>query len=589
MIGRKSGWLASCLVVVSGTVHLTVNQSVDGVDQIEKLVACEESFITIEVVSVDKMSFATLILTVLLALVVYSLGYECDKSETVCETTLVIKHRQTMLHPTEAQVYPANGKLYRYDDVNQTNDISMDDVMTADGWEDNMLVVVANESLPGPPIIVYLGQRVKVHVVNTLSSDTVSIHWHGLPLHGFPWMDGAPFVTQCPILSGQTFTYDFVAEPKGTYWYHSHVGNQRTKGMNGAFIIKERTSSVSERIMTVQDWNHNWGADMNFQKMLRATPFVDRKIIPFRTSVDGGLFAPFYASSVLINGRGRFYNGTGQHNGAPLSVFTVEPGVTYRFRVIHVGALYPIRVSIDEHTLTLVASDGHDINPVNAESFIFAPGERYDFEINTDKVIGNYWIRAETIEVASHKSEAVLRYNGADASRYPLTSRKTCTQDDRCLVVNCPFATYPADTYTDCLRYDGIQSAAMGDPAPEPSSLDTFKEHFVNFGFPLNRASMNGINFKLPTVSALTQPFEIETTCDKQDCGEDKVCTCTHTINTNHDDVRNRSRSSDAPSWLLVLRTENGLWDLQHDDLTVHFAKHGHRLPRNWRHDHKSV
>ncbi|XP_033727168.1 dihydrogeodin oxidase-like [Pecten maximus] len=209
-------------------------------------------------------------LIVLLTIVVRTIGYECDRSATVCETTLVITHSQTMLHDTASQVYPANGKLYRYDDVNQTTAIPADEVMTADGWEDNRLVVVANESLPGPPIIVYVGQRVKVRVINMLPSDTVTIHWHGLPLYGRPWMDGTPFLTQCPILPGQSFTYDFYAEPKGTHWYHSHAGNQRTKGLSGAFIIKERTSTAREHIMTIQDWNHNWDGDMDLQKLMKA-------------------------------------------------------------------------------------------------------------------------------------------------------------------------------------------------------------------------------------------------------------------------------------------------------------------------------
>ncbi|XP_021357767.1 laccase-2-like [Mizuhopecten yessoensis] len=482
------------------------------------------------------MGFIIFTIAVLLTFALPSSEYECDKSATLCETTLVIQHRLTMMHPTAQQVFPANGKLYKYDDLTQTTEIPVDEVMTTDGWEDNRLVVVANESLPGPPIIVYEGQRLKVHVINKMTSDTVTIHWHGIPQRRSPWMDGVPFVTQCPILSGQTFTYDFIAEPKGTYWYHSHVGDQRAKGMNGAFIIRERTSVIREQIMTVQDWNHNWGADMDHQKLLLGT-FVNRVPEPLRQSVDGGLFDPFYVTSVLINGRSRYYNKSGQHNGAPLSVFHVEKGMDYRFRVIHVGALYPIRISIDNHAITLVASDGYDFQPVEVESFIINPGERYDFIINANQVIGNYWIRAETLEVNAHKSEAVLRYNGADVSQYPLTTRKICTPAERCLVVNCPFTTFPADYYTDCLRFDHLRSSVNNDPAPEPTSLDTFKEHYLNFALPDEVASVNGREFMNPTVSALTQPLEITSTCDNVDCGEEKTCKCTYSLPTTHNDV----------------------------------------------------
>ena len=64
-----------------------------------------------------------------------------------------------------------------------------------------------------------------------------------------PWSDGVPFVNQCPVPGGHskskdnTFTYTFRAgsnphskhddmnAPAGSYWYHSHVGAQRTNGL----------------------------------------------------------------------------------------------------------------------------------------------------------------------------------------------------------------------------------------------------------------------------------------------------------------------------------------------------------------------
>ena len=47
---------------------------------------------------------------------------------------------------------------------------------------------------------------------------------------------------------------------KGTYWYHSHIGAQRSNGAFGALIIKERqkenASSPRDMIATVGDWHH---------------------------------------------------------------------------------------------------------------------------------------------------------------------------------------------------------------------------------------------------------------------------------------------------------------------------------------------
>jgi FtsP/CotA-like multicopper oxidase with cupredoxin domain len=59
-------------------------------------------------------------------------------------------------------------------------------------------------------------------------------------------------------------------------------------------------------------------------------------------------------------------------------MFKVTRGQKYLFRVIGTGALYPWRISVDQHNLTMVAVDGFDITPVVAESFIIAPGESSD-------------------------------------------------------------------------------------------------------------------------------------------------------------------------------------------------------------------
>ena len=84
---------------------------------------------------------------------------------------------------------------------------------------------------------------------------------------------------------------------------------------------------------------------------------------------------------------------------APLSWFNVTRGNVYRFRSIGVGSLYPLRISIDQHNISVVASDGYHIEPMVVESFIINPGERYDFLLEANQQYGNYWIRAVSMEV----------------------------------------------------------------------------------------------------------------------------------------------------------------------------------------------
>ena len=475
-------------------------------------------------------------------------SYECDSYATVCETSLDIGHAMTMMHPTEKAVFTHKGKLYRYDVINITaaTPIPDDDVVTVDGWERQKVLVVANGTLPGPTIIAHEGQTLVVHVTNSLYSDTVSIHWHGLPQRGSPYMDGAGFVTQCPILPGQTFTYTFHARPSGTYWYHSHVGALRSKGIYGALIIKERPEGLSsnnmeEFIIQLQEWNHDYNVDVAIHYS-KFGGFLDRKEIFRSEALDGSEFSLWYAESALINGKGRYHDPkTGQSNDAPLHVYNVQSGKAYRFRVINAGTLHEYMVSVDDHDLTVIASDGYEISPIVVESFIIHPGERFDskFILYTTEGIGNYWIRARTLEVNRRTlAEAILRYHGAPIEN-PTTKRKHCSTNNKCLVLNCPFLFYPRESHTNCMTLNDVK--ARHDSVEVPvATLGNFKEYFLNFAFPGPYPapdSINGIAFTFPTVSAISQPNEVDQKCSEADCGEEKICFCTNTLDLHHGDT----------------------------------------------------
>ena len=67
--------------------------------------------------------------------------------------------------------------------------------------------------------------------------------------------------------------------------------------------------------------------------------------------------------------------------------------------MIGAGLIVPLRVSVDNHTLSIVATDGYDVEPVTVESVIINPGERYDFILTADKESSHYWIRVDSMEV----------------------------------------------------------------------------------------------------------------------------------------------------------------------------------------------
>lgn len=75
-------------------------------------------------------------------------------------------------------------------------------------------------------------------------------------------------------------------------------------------------------------------------------------------------------------------------------------------------------MSIDNHTLVVVSSDGSDLEPEEADSLVTYAGERFDVIVQMDQDIDNYWIRFRGLmdcdeRFTSAFQTAVLHYNGA--------------------------------------------------------------------------------------------------------------------------------------------------------------------------------
>jgi FtsP/CotA-like multicopper oxidase with cupredoxin domain len=94
-----------------------------------------------------------------------------------------------------------------------------------------------NGQWPGPTIRVNQGDRVRAEFTNNLK-ETTGVHFHGVEFEDF-FMDGVPFVTQKPIIPGETFAYEFTAVNAGSLMYHSHhnATDQVGRGLLGAFLV----------------------------------------------------------------------------------------------------------------------------------------------------------------------------------------------------------------------------------------------------------------------------------------------------------------------------------------------------------------
>jgi FtsP/CotA-like multicopper oxidase with cupredoxin domain len=103
-----------------------------------------------------------------------------------------------------------------------------------------------NGTSPGPEIRAIQGQLVEVHLRNESVAAGVTLHWHGLDVPNA--MDGVAGVTQDAVPIGGEFTYRFVADQAGSYWYHSHqVSNpQVAGGLFGPLVVTPRTGMAQQ-------------------------------------------------------------------------------------------------------------------------------------------------------------------------------------------------------------------------------------------------------------------------------------------------------------------------------------------------------
>ena len=114
-----------------------------------------------------------------------------------------------------------------------------------------------NGTSPGPTITARQGELVEVHLRNASVPAGITLHWHGYDLPAA--MDGVAGVTQDEVPVGAEFTYRFVADRTGTYWYHSHqVSNEQVMGgLFGALVVlpKATDRSSNEVIATAHTYS----------------------------------------------------------------------------------------------------------------------------------------------------------------------------------------------------------------------------------------------------------------------------------------------------------------------------------------------
>ncbi len=250
--------------------------------------------------------------------------------------------------------------------------------------------IAVNGQIPMPALTFTEGDTAEIYVHNELN-ETTSLHWHGVLLPNKE--DGVPYLTQMPIKPKTTHLYKFPIIQNGTHWYHSHSGLQEQIGMYGSFIMNKRPNDWTIRKgiddlptipIILSEWTdykpenvhrmlHNatdWfaikkGTTQSYGEAIKRG-YLGVKLNNEWKRMSAMDVSDVYYDKFLINGK----------NENTLSQF--KRGDKVRLRVSNGGASTYFWLNYAGGKITVVATDGNDVEPVDVDRLIIAVSETYD-------------------------------------------------------------------------------------------------------------------------------------------------------------------------------------------------------------------
>ncbi len=301
-----------------------------------------------------------------------------------------------------------------------------------------------NGTVPAPLIRFREGEEVTLNVTNTLKEDT-SIHWHGLLVPFY--MDGVPGVAFPGIKPGETFTYKYAVPQNGTYWYHSHSGLQEQLGHYGPIIIDPKNTDPveydREYILVLSDWSfENPHRVFSKLKKMSDTYNYNRRTLPdfFEDVAENGFGSAFEQRAMwgamrmsprdLADVSGATYtfliNG---HSTADNWNAVFNPGERVRLRIINAAAMSLFNFRIPGLPMTVVQSDGLNVEPLEVDEFQIGVAETYDIIVRPNEARA-FAIVAESIDRSGQAVATLAPHPGMRAEEPAIRPVPTLTMKD---------------------------------------------------------------------------------------------------------------------------------------------------------------
>lgn len=236
------------------------------------------------------------------------------------------------------------------------------------------------------------GQWFDVILHNEIKEPTV-VHWHGLIVPND--QDGVPGVTQTFIQPRQNYHYRFQLKQSGTYWMHSHYQFQLQQGMAAPFIIndpKDIYAKIPSVVMMLSDFSAQ-SPEMIWQKLRNQMSSTnDMTMMDNMTHGQNKMSANMKAD--LNDVRYDAYL-TNDRTLRDPEIKHFAPGTMVRLRFINAAASSNFFIHTGQLSGTAIAMDGEPIQPLKANVFQLAMGQRIDVLVTLPKESGIFPILAQ--------------------------------------------------------------------------------------------------------------------------------------------------------------------------------------------------
>jgi FtsP/CotA-like multicopper oxidase with cupredoxin domain len=244
------------------------------------------------------------------------------------------------------------------------------------------------------------GQSVTVHVVNNTDVPEY-VHWHGLFVPSE--MDGAEEEATPPVPPHGQRRYQFVANPAGSRWYHSHamamldLHRGTYTGQFGFLMIDPAHNPGhydQEVFLALREWEPYLAPmDPDEEGPDPHDPMPEKPAAPDPRPNGLEVNAPLYSINDKMLGAGE-----------PLRV---QPGQRILMHVLNAGAAQIQRIACSGHRFQVIALDGNPVpTPQLVDVIEIAPGERVDaiVEMNNPGV----WILGSTRNLARQSGLGIV-------------------------------------------------------------------------------------------------------------------------------------------------------------------------------------